>query len=69
MGYYNRPNLHKKENPIMEGQNRKIKNILTETLRQRQKELIHKSGGKCAFADCEQCNKLILLLKSIYGLT
>ena len=57
MGTFNRPNLHIKENPIMEEHNRKIKNILTETLRQRQKELIHKSGGKCAFADCERCNK------------
>ena len=57
MGTFNRPNLHTKENPIMEEHNKKIKILLTETLKQRRKEQIHKSGGKCAFADCEKCNK------------
>ena len=57
MGTYNRPNLHKKDNPIMEEHNKKLREALAETLKQRRKEEIHNAGGKCAFADCEKCNK------------
>ncbi|MFA5011169.1 MAG: hypothetical protein WC644_04370 [Ignavibacteria bacterium] len=57
MGTYNRPNLHKKENPIMEEHNKKLREALAETLKQRRKEEIHNARGKCSFADCEKCNK------------
>ncbi len=57
MRTYNRPKLHKKENPIMEEHNKKLKEALTETLKQRLQEKIHKIGRKCMFTDCEKCNK------------